>query len=158
MTLFKTSLTLFPFWDNIDNIEYCSSSLFAAILLSGINCPALPWRDVVRQLNSDPGPCWAIDRTEDGRLVELEGRAAHVVDWGGEALRLYQLPRVRPERVAWQMFNSISNMGIAMKQDLPCILPVLQQDRMMVLTCVCLTANYYLKQSDDQHQTNATYR
>lgn len=40
----------------------------------------LPGGDVVWQLDCDSGPCGAVDRTVDGGLVELEGRAAHVVD------------------------------------------------------------------------------
>lgn len=40
----------------------------------------LPGGDVVWQLDRDSGPCGAVDWTVDGGLVELEGRAAHVVD------------------------------------------------------------------------------
>ena len=51
---------------------------------------------MVGQLHGDPGPGGAVDGAVDGGLVELEGRAAHVVDRGGQALGLHQLPRVRP--------------------------------------------------------------
>lgn len=66
-------------------------------------CVLLPWGDMVWKLDSDPGPYWAVYWTVDRGLVELEGRAAHVVDWGGEALWLYQLPRVRPKGREWKL-------------------------------------------------------
>lgn len=40
----------------------------------------LPGGDVVWQWDCDSGPRRAVDWTVDGGLVELEGRAAHVVD------------------------------------------------------------------------------
>lgn len=46
----------------------------------------VPGGDVVWQLDSDPGPCRAIDWTVDCGLMELERRATHVVDRGGETL------------------------------------------------------------------------
>lgn len=51
---------------------------------------------MVWELDGDPGPRRAVHWTVDRRLVKLEGRAAHVVDRGGEALRLHHLPGIGP--------------------------------------------------------------
>lgn len=53
---------------------------------------------MVWQWDCDSGPGGAVDWTVDGGLVELEGRAAHVVDCRWETLGLDKLPRVGPDR------------------------------------------------------------
>ena len=107
---------------------------------------------MVGQLHGDPGPGGAVDGAVDGGLVELEGRAAHVVDRGGQALGLHQLPRVRPWggrrrrlqtptcTMAVDHCESRSRAALS-----PGILPVLQQDGMMVFTGVRLAAHHDLK-------------
>lgn len=51
---------------------------------------------MVRQLNGDSLPAWAVDSIVDGGFMELEGGAANAVWRGRKALGLNELPGIRP--------------------------------------------------------------
>lgn len=51
---------------------------------------------MVRQLNGDSPPAWAVDSIVDGGFMELKGRTANAVWRGGKALGLNKLPGIRP--------------------------------------------------------------
>lgn len=51
---------------------------------------------MVRKLNGDSLPAWAVDSVIDGGFMELEGGAANAVRGRGQALGLYKVPGIGP--------------------------------------------------------------
>lgn len=73
--------------------------------------------------------------TEDGRHSDCT--SCHESDLKDEKNQWNTIHVKQKDALMLDLFQ----LAVLFVETLPCILPVLQQDRMMVFTCVCLTTN-----------------